>query len=82
MDSTARLKRFLSKNCYDKEFISAAKADLPTILGRLSLLEEWYGCSTYYGDPGRAESIRVQLGDPSYRRPGLLKRVLMAITGR
>ena len=80
MTKTAdRIIRLFSKGDFGEKFIKCAQEDLPFILGRLSLLEEFYSLNA----PGVDERSRLlarQLGVAPMPRKGWFTRLKQALT--
>ena len=81
-DVTRRLKRLLSNGSSAEELVEAARQDLPFILGRLMLLEQFYSLNA----PGFSDYSRIvsdQLGRPlTMTRVGILGTVERLFSGR
>ena len=80
-DVTGRMKQQIGKGAFGPEFIAAAREDMPRIIGRLSLLEEFYSLTTTGGDPNRLSNLHDQLGAPLRWHGSALRKLLAAITG-
>ena len=77
--SKPKLKSLYSKDNFGPEFIEAAQRELPSLWGRMSLLEEFYDANC----PGLGDRSRVvsdQLGKPIPLKLGLLARFKMAFS--
>lgn len=56
-----RLKREYTKGLYDEQFVEVCREDLPVMLGRLELLEEFFAKSQWGGDPERIAKLAEHL---------------------
>lgn len=75
----ANLKSLYTRGKFGPEFIEAAQRELPSLWGRLSLLEEFYSANC----PGLGDRSRVvsdQLGKPIPLKLSLLARFKMVFS--
>ena len=76
-----RLKSLFTQGEFGPKFVEAAKAELPYLWGRMSLLEEYYALVRSGGDKDRIPRIHDQLGRPRRFHGSTLRKLWAAITG-
>jgi hypothetical protein len=76
MNDFGRLKRLYTRRDFGPVFIEAAKEDLPWLLGRLELLEEFYRLNRPgFSDRSRVLADQLEAHPVQMVRIGLLGRI-------